>query len=108
MIGIPACAGFASKFALTSSALQSDFAIPAVIALAVSSVLNALYYIPVVIVILTRNNNLNLNLKSKVAQIKFPLSYQISIWIFIALNFILGLCFVPLLNLITKGVSVFG
>ena len=102
MIGIPAFAGFASKFALTAASFESNLMIFAVAALGASSLLNALYYIPAVLVIFARGKNNNLE------KIKLPLSFHVSIWIFIALNFLIGLAFIPLLNLITKGVSVFG
>ena len=102
MMGIPGFAGFASKLSLTQASFDHGTVFWALSALAASSVLNALYYVPAVIVVLTHNKD---------AQTKFTapaptLSYKISMLAFLALNFYLGLFFFPLLRLITRGVNV--
>ena len=102
MMGIPGFAGFASKLSLTLASFEHGSIFWALSALAASSVLNALYYVPAVIVVMTR---------SKDAHKKFTappptLSYKVSMSVFLALNFYLGLFCVPLLRLITRGVNV--
>ncbi|MBR1418904.1 MAG: hypothetical protein IJ576_08075, partial [Synergistaceae bacterium] len=101
MMGIPTFAGFASKLSLTMAAFESKAIIWALAALAASSVLNALYYVPAMIVMLTPA-------KAGAAKLAAPvsLSFKLSMSAFLALNFILGLLFMPILRLIERGVSV--
>ena len=101
-MGIPGFAGFASKLSLTLASFDSSVMFWALAALATSSVLNALYYVPAVIVVLTHNKD---NQKDFTAS-NISKSYKISMFIFLVLNFYLGLFCVPLLRLITRGVNV--
>ena len=104
MMGIPGFAGFASKLSLTLASFDSSLIIWSLAGLAVSSVLNALYYVPAVIVILTGK-------KEAENKIKIPEpsgSYKTVMGIFIGINFYLGLFCVPLLRLITGGVNFLG
>ena len=101
MMGVPSFAGFASKLSLMLASFDSPGIIFSLAALAASSVLNALYYVPAVIVILTHNKNRsNHNVQPPERLFKLSMS------IFLALNFYLGLFFMPLLRLITRGVNV--
>lgn len=103
MMGVPSFAGFASKLSLLLAAFDSPFTAWALAALATSSVLNALYYVPAVIVIVTHSKDENKNL----AHAPKPTAlYNFIMLIFITLNFYLGLFFMPLLRLITRGVNV--
>ena len=102
MMGIPGFAGFASKLSLTLASFDSPVIIWSLAALATSSVLNALYYVPAVIVILTHHKDAHKNFTAPAPTIL----YKISMGIFIAINFYLGLFCVPLLRLITRGVNV--
>lgn len=102
MMGIPAFAGFASKLSLTLASFDSPFVVWSLAALAASSVLNALYYVPAVIVVLTHNKDM----KNHYAASAPTRLYKFSMMIFLALNFYLGLFCVPLLRLITRGVNV--
>ena len=102
MMGIPAFAGFASKLSLTLASFDSPVIIWALAALATSSVLNALYYVPAVIVVLTHDKKNITHSAPNVTRL-----YKVSMFIFLALNFYLGLFCVPLLRLITRGVNVF-
>lgn len=104
MMGLPTFAGFASKFSLTLAAFDSPAIIWALAALAASSVLNALYYVPAVIVILTPAGH-----TVRPAPAPAPTwLYRAVMAAFLALNFYLGLFYVPLLRLIERGVRVFG
>ena len=102
MMGIPGFAGFASKLSLTLASFDHNTIVWSLTALAASSVLNALYYVPAVIVVLTHNKDAQKNFTAPAP----TLSYKISMCIFLALNFYLGLFCVPLLRLITRGVNV--
>ena len=102
MMGIPGFAGFASKLSLTLASFDHNSIVWALTALAASSVLNALYYVPAVIVVLTHNKDARKNFTAPAP----TMSYKISMCIFLALNFYLGLFCVPLLRLITRGVNV--
>ncbi len=128
MMGIPTFAGFASKLSLTMAAFESRAIIWALAALAASSVLNALYYVPAMVVILTpAKNNTPLSLRDispdrgdetcLPCKGRWPerpegclppvsLSFKLSMSAFLALNFILGLLFMPILRIIERGVSV--
>ena len=102
MMGIPGFAGFASKLSLTLASFDHSTVVWALTALAASSVLNALYYVPAVIVVLTHNKDAQKNFTAHAP----TMSYKVSMLIFLALNFYLGLFCVPLLRLITRGVNV--
>ena len=103
MMGLPTFAGFASKLSLTLAAFDSPAIVWALAALAASSVLNALYYVPAVIVILT------LPAESPALPPPPPTwLYRTMMVAFLALNFYLGLFCVPLLRLLERGVRVFG
>lgn len=103
MMGIPAFAGFASKLALTLASFDSPAIAWALGSLAASSVLNALYYVPAVVVILTHPDPD----AQPIPGLATPL-YRWTMAAFLALNFFLGLFGVPTLHLIEKGVSLFG
>ena len=100
MMGVPSFAGFSSKMSLMLASFDSPFVVFSLGALAASSVLNALYYVPAVIVILTHKRNMTSDTPAPTRL------YKLSMSIFLALNFYLGLFFMPLLRLITRGVNV--
>ena len=102
MMGVPAFAGFASKLCLMLASFDTPFMVWALAALAASSVLNALYYVPAVIVILTHNKDAHKNFTAP----KPTALYNFTMLGFLTLNFYLGLFFMPLLRLITRGVNV--
>ena len=93
MMGIPS---------LTLASFDHSTVVWALSALALSSVLNALYYVPAVIVVLTHNKDAQKNFTAHAP----TLSYKVSMLVFLGLNFYLGLFCVPLLRLITRGVNV--
>ena len=102
MMGIPGFAGFASKLSIMLASFDNPFVVWVIAALALSSVLNALYYVPAVIVILTHNKDAHKNFTAH-APTKL---YNFIMCIFLVLNFYLGLFCMPLLRLITRGVNV--
>ena len=102
MMGVPAFAGFASKLSLMLASFDSPFVAWSLAALAASSVLNALYYVPAVIVILTHNKDAHKNFTAPPP----TKLYNFTMLGFLVLNFYLGLFCMPLLRLITRGVNV--
>ena len=102
MMGVPAFAGFASKLSLMLASFDSPFMVWSLAALAASSVLNALYYVPAVIVIMTHSKDAQRNFTAP----KPTRLYNLTMFVFLALNFYLGLFCMPLLRLITRGVNV--
>ena len=113
MIGIPAFAGFASKLCLASAAIEASEAVPGLTALALSSLLNALYYVPAVIVILTPRDEVEDQQAgghplSSCTPSSRSLSYGGAMAAFLALTFFLGLCYGPVMRVIERGLEVLG
>lgn len=103
MVGIPLFSGFISKLLFSQAAVQSNFKmLPALIVLAISTVLNAIYFMKTVIRIYTP-------VESKYESVsiqKNPL-YAFTLLCFILLNVALGMCSQPITDWITQGLSVF-
>lgn len=101
MIGIPFFAGFASKYYFSTAAIQ----IPgkmwfALFALAISTVLNAVYYTKALTVFFYREGQ-------NVIRFKNSKTYTFGISAFILVNVALGLCYQPVMNIIIEGLKVF-
>jgi len=104
MVGVPLFAGFISKLYLTSAALEhfSLKMIVAVVVLAISTILNALYFIRAVISIYTPRNEHYRN-----PEFKAGLTFSVGLICFIVINFILGLGSNPLIRAIEIGLEMF-
>ncbi|MBQ8799779.1 MAG: sodium:proton antiporter [Lachnospiraceae bacterium] len=104
MVGVPLFAGFISKLYLTSAALDtlSVKMVVAVIVLAVSTILNALYFIRAVISIYTPRNEHYRDPEFRPGKI-----FCIGMVCFIAINFVLGLASHPIINAIEQGLHMF-
>ncbi|MDD5901023.1 MAG: proton-conducting transporter membrane subunit [Lachnospiraceae bacterium] len=104
MVGVPLFAGFISKLYLTSAALEtvSIKMVVAVIILAVSTILNALYFVRAVISIYTPRNE-----HYRDASFRPGVTFSIGMVCFIAINFILGLASHPLIVAIEQGLRMF-
>ncbi|MBQ5782404.1 MAG: sodium:proton antiporter, partial [Oscillospiraceae bacterium] len=101
MIGIPFFAGFASKYFLSMSAMDTGAKMwIALFALAVSTVLNAVYYIRALIVIFTKKS------EEKYTIHKNSVTYNIGMAVFIVANVLLGLYYKPVVDLIAKGIEL--
>lgn len=103
MIGIPLFAGFTSKVYFAMGALE---AIPskmwiAMIALAISTVLNAVYFLHTIMTIYTPVS------ETKMPVEKNTLSYTAAICIFVALNLFLGIGSNLIWQAISAGVQMF-
>ena len=103
MVGIPLFSGFISKLLFSQAAVQSNMKmLPALIVLAVSTVLNAIYFMKTVIRIYTPVES-----KYESVSIKKNPLYAFTLLCFILLNVVLGMCSQPITDWITQGLSVF-
>ena len=103
MIGIPFFAGFISKVYLTTSAIEtlSLKTVIALAALAISTLLNACYYIPAMLVLFTHPK------KGAVSVHPRPKAMSLSLWMFIGLNFLMGCFSQPIVNAVIQGIAMF-
>lgn len=104
MIGIPFTAGFVSKmyFATASIGMPSKV-IPALAVLSISTVLNALYYVPAIMVVFGKTEE-----DLKLVADKKDIAFIVSMVGFIALNFVFGIGSEPFISLIEKGLLMLG
>lgn len=104
MIGIPILSGFASKFMFIESALDSKFIIIILGALIISTLLNGMYYIPVIIRIFGKNIS-----KDKLNKNHFMGSSQrIVLVILIVTNFLIGIFSREIFSLLRIGIENIG
>lgn len=105
MVGIPLFAGFISKLNFAhASILSPTKMIPTLVCLAISTILNAMYFIRATIVIYTPVKE-----KTKTNTVKTnDLTFAISVILFVVLNFILGMASTPVMNAIRQGIEMFG
>ncbi len=103
MIGIPFFAGFISKVYLTTSAIEtlSVKTVIALAALAISTLLNACYYIPAMLVLFTHPK------KEAVSIHPRPKMMSVSLCVFIGLNFLMGCFSQPIVNAVIQGIAMF-
>ena len=102
MIGIPLFAGFAAKVFFASATMAQPVKMwMTLLTLALSTVLNALYYIPAVTVLWSRPVDGETGEK----QPKDP-AFAVSTVVFIAAVFFLGICYQPVVELIQTGLSL--
>lgn len=102
MVGIPLFAGFISKLNFSMSSVVSPTKmIPTLIVLAISTVLNAMYFIRAVIVIYTPTKDVksNLHIQNK--------AFVLSMVCFVILNFVLGIFSQPIMDAIKQGLEMF-
>lgn len=99
MIGIPFFAGFGAKYYLSLAAMTNPGKMWFVLfALAVSTVLNAVYYIRAIGTLFSRKSD---DLKRR----KNSLSYNLGMGIFITANVLLGLFYQNIVNIIQTGLE---
>ena len=103
MVGIPLFAGFASKYYFALSAAGGKRQLSIVLtALAISMILNAIYFIPTVISIWSKPEG---EIKPK-AEPTF--SFKCVCVAFMMINFILGIFFQPIVAVIEQGLRLLG
>ena len=102
MIGIPLFAGFAAKVFFASATMAQPVKMwMTLLTLALSTVLNALYYIPAVTVLWSRPAEGETGEKQPV----YP-AFAVSTVVFIAAVFFLGICYEPVVTLIQNGLAL--
>lgn len=106
MVGFPMLSGFISKLLFASSALQSPHKmLITLIALAVSTVLNAIYFLRLVITLYRPADNP----ESKIIRIdRSSRTLTFAVLCFIVLNLVLGLGSQPIVGAIRTGLEMFG
>ena len=110
MVGIPMFSGFVSKllFAQAAVLVPNWKLLPTLIVLAVSTVLNAIYFLKTVVRIYTPANQKEIREKGYF-NLTFPEQklYCVTIFLFILVNLILGMASQPIIGLITEGLHHF-
>lgn len=122
MIGIPGCAGFVSKLMFAQASLGDvAHAVPVLACLAISTLLNAIYFMRAVLFLYTPDGVRFLKedtasgtaapaLAFGAADVHARSSLQsgIAIVCFICLNLFLGICTGPVREVVETGLSIFG
>ena len=108
MVGLPMLSGFISKYLFATAAMVANpkKVFMTLVVLAISTALNAIYFIHTVVTIYTPVEEEGKEQERRHWHEKPWVT--ISLVIFIALNFILGLCSQPVVDLITRGLHMFG
>lgn len=111
LIGLPLLGGFAVKLYLAKAAFGSTFrTVVTLVALCTSMLLNALYFVPAVISIWSKPKEEAKSEETALQEGKkeapYGKSFAISIACLLVVNFFLGVCYEPVMNLIRKGLEV--
>lgn len=105
MVGVPMFSGFVSKLLFAESAIGHNFKmLPAVIVLAVSTILNAIYFMKTVVRIYVPEKRTD----CEVITLKREKVYAVTLVCFIVLNVALGMLSQPIVEWIGTGLSMFG
>ena len=104
MVGIPLFAGFISKLNFAQASIYSPSKmILTLVILAISTVLNAMYFIRAVMVIYTPSEETSKTSYSSYRNIAF----SCSVIVFVILNFVLGIFSQPIMDAIRQGIEMF-
>ena len=107
MVGFPMLSGFISKLLFATSALESPHKmLPTLIVLAVSTTLNAVYFLRLVITLYSRRRPGDAPVPETAPRGSWQL--KLAILCFIGVNLVLGLASQPIVRAITDGLAVFG
>lgn len=105
MVGVPMFSGFVSKLLFAEAAIGHNYKmLPAVIVLAVSTILNAIYFMKTVIRIYVPERKAD----CEVITLKGEKGYTATLVCFILLNVALGMLSQPIVEWIGTGLSMFG
>lgn len=103
MVGVPLFSGFISKILFAQSCVSNENKmLPTLICLAISTILNAIYFMKTVVRIYTP-----IGTEYESIKWKQNVSYGVVCLLFIGLNILLGLCSDPVVSLIRSGISMF-
>ena len=109
MVGFPMFAGFISKFWFAQAAFGHDYKmLPALLALVISTILNAIYFMKTVIRIYTPAKQLETERGYQTITIGQQLPKCFAMIGFIILNFVFGMCSDTFIRLIKSGLEMFG
>ncbi len=109
MIGIPLLGGFVSKLYLSEAALESPYVAAVLLTIAVSTVLNALYYVPATLAIWVRppwEEIREVMHDVEPEDTRFDRSFFTASALFICLIFLLGIVYHPVMNVIYAGIRL--
>ncbi len=108
MIGIPGLSGFISKLLFAQAAFETQVKmLPALIALAISTILNLVYFMKTVIRIYMPPKRIGLPEIGHVVTIGQEKLKSVILVAFIVLNLVLGMFSEPIVNLIEQGLAMF-
>ncbi|RGZ00718.1 hypothetical protein DXA13_04205 [Clostridium sp. AM58-1XD] len=112
MIGIPFFSGFISKITFAMASFGSEKSIVTLGALAVSTVLNAMYYIPLMMIVFSAGD-VGTEINEHDHAVKKPfyhagMPFYGAMAVFIAANVFLGTCYEPIIQIIGDGLLQFG
>lgn len=111
MVGFPLFSGFISKILFAQAAVnQSGKMLPTLIALAVSTILNVVYFMRAVLVIYTPAWRLPAEKRKAYHAVRMRIHPEITVVFacFILLNLVLGLMSQPIVELCARGLALFG
>ena len=101
LCGIPLLAGFSAKYAVAVASLAVQWqTMPALFGLAASSVLNALYYIPAILAVWSRDHHPEYRVTVERRE------HQVAIAFFLLFNVILGIALGPIHRMILSGLAL--
>lgn len=108
MVGLPMFSGFISKYLFATAAMEANpkKVFMTLVVLAISTVLNAIYFIHTVVTIYTPVENEDAEQERRHWHEKPWVT--ISLAVFIALNFVLGVYSQPIVEQIIRGLHMFG
>lgn len=105
MVGVPMFSGFVSKLLFAEASIGHTYKmLPAVIVLAISTILNAIYFMKTVIRIYVPERRPD----CEVITIKKEKEYAVTLICFIVLNVVLGMFSQPIVEWIKTGLAMFG
>jgi multicomponent Na+:H+ antiporter subunit D len=105
MVGIPLFSGFVSKFYFVQGSFQNpDKMLPSLMFMVLSTVLTAMYYLPVLVTIYFSSDA---NSPHRMERSKNTWNYSTAIVAFVLLNFVLGIFFEPVIGALEQGLSMF-
>ncbi len=109
MVGMPVFSGFISKLLFSQAAIGHAYKmLPTLIALAISTVLNAVYFMKTVIRIYTPAQDDPEMAPGRVIKMREQKQKSAALICFIILNLVLGLNSQPIIEMIRNGLGMFG
>ena len=109
MVGIPGFAGFVSKMMFAEASLETTaYTIPVLAALAISTVLNAIYFMRVVLILYTPLTKEEKAAGMKEKTVDNSWQFKAAIAGGTVLNLFLGICTAPVMRVVKNGLEILG